>query len=254
MAGRIALVPRGVVGLQIIFLLIGLGAAAWPVPARTLPFWGTVDSFSKQKPDRISVLLVDSESPASKAGFESGDEVLSIDGKPVDSLKSWEQMVEQLRRGQEAKVKLTRRGRDVELTVKGAEQTVQGNMYFYWQLAYAGVAFVFLLLLMATGSMPPKLVLWRPISLICVGLIAISALLLINSRGKLTLFESQGHIDPQSSAAIQMTVCIAVAVVLIVLAAWEIRATVTAPQEYEKSLSQSPIQWPAQPEQAPPQS
>ena len=67
---------------------------------------------------------VDSGSPAERAGLVPGDEIVSIDGKPIPS---WEDATYQivLRPEQELKLRLRREGAERELSVRSETQTVQ---------------------------------------------------------------------------------------------------------------------------------
>ncbi len=132
-------------------------------------------------PKSIGIHDVLPESPAGAAGLRTGDIVLSIDDKPIDGVSTWDQTVERLQPGQEARLKVERFAEEtVTLTVKGAEPQQEAILYYDWQLAFAGGCAVFVILLIATGPLRPLPSLWRPILLIISGLGATAALLFTN--------------------------------------------------------------------------
>jgi hypothetical protein len=233
---RSSLMPRGIVAVQIGVLLIGLAASAVPVVAKSLTFWGSMRSWSKLAPDRISIDLVDPDSPLGVAGLQDHDEVLSIDGNPIVSPQSWTGTIDQLRAGQEAKLRVKRGDRELTVTVKGIDPENLGYMYFYWQIAFAGECLVFIVLLMATQSMSPKSSIWRPLLLAMVGFVTVVVLLMANLQSRLMLFDSSRAIDPHVSASIQKIACITVTVVVIALAAWEVRSKVAMASRHEQYL------------------
>ena len=119
-------------------------------------------------------------------------------------MSTWDQTVERLQPGQEARLKVERLAEEtVTLTVKGAEPQQEAILYYDWQLAFAGGCAVFVILPIATGPLRPLPSLWRPILLIISGLGATAALLFTNwyspwgtesstGIGRLTIFRIPG--------------------------------------------------------------
>jgi hypothetical protein len=168
-------------------------------------------------------------SPASSAGLRIGDQVVSIDGKPLDGFAAWDWMERRLRRGEEARLTVNRFAEEtVTLTVAGAEPQREAILYYDWQLAFAAGCVVFIILLVATQPLRPLLSLWRPILLNLSGLTAVVVLLLTNWRSPWgsELFDRHWPVDDAPYPVIQVAVYLVVAFVQVALGTWEIRKIV----------------------------
>jgi hypothetical protein len=229
--GRLSWVPRGVLGWEAGLLLIGLVASLIPVEAKTRQFWGTFPSWKSTAPDRITIDLVDSISPLGAAGLKDGDQVIAIDGKPftgkgADIMDSWYATFESLHAGQEAKILVKRDDKERTIIAKGIDPQTVGKMYYFWQIAFAAGCAAFLISLLTTQSLPPRATIWRPMMLIMVGLGVAGVLLLADLQGRYMMFTSTEVIATHTTIWIQKDVCIAVTIVVVALAAWELRSTV----------------------------
>ena len=76
------------------------------------------DSFGLGKPAGALVSSVERNSPAAKAGLEPGDVILAIDGKTVEAASDLPAAVAVKRRGEQASLKVWRKGRTLDLAVK----------------------------------------------------------------------------------------------------------------------------------------
>jgi serine protease Do len=79
------------------------------------------ESFGMDKPQGALVAKVLEDSPASKAGFEVGDIVLSFDGQEVDRSSDLPPIVGSTEVGTDVPVRVLRNGKTVEFTVRTAE-------------------------------------------------------------------------------------------------------------------------------------
>jgi serine protease Do len=79
------------------------------------------ESFGMAKPQGALVAKVLSDSPASKAGFEVGDIVLSFDGRQVERSSDLPPIVGSTRVGTDVPVTILREGKTRELVVRTAE-------------------------------------------------------------------------------------------------------------------------------------
>jgi hypothetical protein len=217
---------RGVMTLQIGFLLIGLAASLVPMLPKTHPFWGSNRTWTSLNPNEIRIDSVEPESPASAAGMKVGDKVLSIDGQLIDGWGMWDQMAKRMQPGQQTQLRVKRNGEELTLTAKGLEPQLEAVMYYDWQLAFAGSCIVFLVLIVATQPLRPLFALWRPILLILVGLAGTATLLLYDWRGDVELLNRRWPVDDLPFPLIQLSACVVVAVALAALGTWEIRCTV----------------------------
>jgi len=86
------------------------------------------ESFGMDKPQGALVAKVLDDSPASKAGFEVGDIVLSFDGNDVDRSSDLPPIVGSTRVGTDVPVKILRNGKTVRLTVRTAELPEESNL------------------------------------------------------------------------------------------------------------------------------
>ena len=98
------------------------------------------DSFGLSKPAGALISSVEADSPAAKAGLESGDVILSLNGTQIQSSNELPPLVASIRPGEKAKLEIWRKGRKQEIEVKvggateglGASgespETVQGKL------------------------------------------------------------------------------------------------------------------------------
>jgi hypothetical protein len=224
---------RGVMALQVGCLLIGLAASLIPLLPKTHPFWGC----TRFSTDEINISYVQWGSPASEAGLRYGDNVLSIDGQNIDgqninNWRMWDQMAERIQPGQQVRLRVKRNGEEVTLTAKGLEPQLAAVVYYDWQLAFAGSCFVFLILIIATQSLPTLFALWRPILLIQAGLAGAATMLLYNWRFDTVLLNQRWLVDNLPFPWVQFCVCVAVAVGTAVLGTWDLRRTVSYSQRH----------------------
>src|SRR5207253_2765657 len=77
------------------------------------------DSFGIDKAQGALVSNVESGSPAEKAGIQSGDILLAVNGKDVESSSDVPRIIGDMRAGQRATLKIWRKGstRDISLNV-----------------------------------------------------------------------------------------------------------------------------------------
>jgi len=82
------------------------------------------DSFGLSKPAGALVSSVESGSPAAKAGLESGDVILALNGKEIQSSNELPPLVANIRPGETAKLQIWRKGskHDIEVKVGGAKE------------------------------------------------------------------------------------------------------------------------------------
>jgi len=235
---------RGVMALQIGFLLIGLAASLVPVLPKTQPFWGSTRTWTSLNPNEIRINSVEPESPASAAGLSGGDNVLSIDGQLINGWEMWDQMAKRMQPGQQTQLRVKRNGEELTLTAKGIEPQLEAVMYYDWQLAFAGSCIVFLVLIVATQPLRPLLALWRPILLILAGLAGAATMLLYNWWFDTELLNRRWPVDNLPFPWVQFPVCVAIAIGLAVLGTWEVRRTVASCQlnvETEERTSSSDL-------------
>jgi len=230
---RSSWVARGIVGAEAGVLLLGLIVSLVPVEAKTLAFWGSLRSWNSQAPDRILIDMVDPSSPLGKAGFKDHDQVVAIDGKPVDGLESWNRTVDRLQQGQEAKLTVKRDDEERTIMLKGVESHVEGMMYYHWQIAFAIGSVFYLAMLIFTRSLSPKASMWRPMMLIMVGLCVAAVLLFADLHSRYMMFDLTEAINLHVPVW-QKYACIAVTFVLVGLAVWELRSKVSSSASYDQ--------------------
>ncbi len=235
-AMRSAPVLRNVVALEAVFLFLGLIVSLVPVQAKRLQFWGSIPTWSSAAPDRITIGLLDTTSPLAAAGLKEGDQVVAIDGKPVDEPESWSRSVDRLGPNEEAKLTVKRGDEERTVTLQGAEQPVEGKMYYHWQIAFAVGCVFFLITLVSTRSLSPRASMWRPMMLIMVGLVGGAVLLFANLPARYLMFTLTEAINLHSLVW-QKYACVAVTFVLIALAALELRSKVSTSATYEQYAS-----------------
>jgi hypothetical protein len=158
--------------------------------------------------------------------LRDGDEILAIDGSPIDSADMLDRMATRLLPDQQAQLKVRRNDEERTLTVKGLEPQQEAVLYYDWQLAFAGSCIVFLILIIATQPLSPLAALWRPILLILSGLAGTATLLFYNWRGDTELLSRRWPVDNLPFPWVQLAVCVAMAVGLAALGTWEIRGIV----------------------------
>jgi hypothetical protein len=213
------------VALQIGCVLVGLVASFIPVLPKTHSFWGCYwAAWTSATTNEVTVTSILPDSPASAAGLAKGDAVLAVDGKPIDGLTSWVQMIEQLQPGQQARLLVKHDGEESIRTVKGDEPRWEALMYYHWQLAYAGSCALLLVLLVASQPTGPQTSLWRPMVLILAGLVAAWALLVTDWQWSFVLLLWRRPVDNRPYAWLQAVVCLSMAVSVVVLGTSEIRA------------------------------
>lgn len=79
------------------------------------------ESFGLKKPEGALVSSVDPDGPAAKAGIETGDVILKIDGAPVSRTLDLSSRVADLKPGSSAKLEVWRKGEPREITVTVGE-------------------------------------------------------------------------------------------------------------------------------------
>ena len=91
----------------------------WGLPPTTDPLYPSVGlSTPEQKSgERYKVISVVKDSPAAAAGFQVGDELVSIDGAPYADKESVNQLIAGKRWGDRVEYKLLRGGQELGLTV-----------------------------------------------------------------------------------------------------------------------------------------
>ena len=88
------------------------------------------ESFGLSKPAGALVSSVEADSPAAKAGLESGDVILAVNGKEIQSSNELPPIIANIRPGESAKLRIWRKGsaRDIEVKVGGQkEETTASN-------------------------------------------------------------------------------------------------------------------------------
>ena len=81
------------------------------------------ESFGLSKPAGALISSVESGSPAAKAGLESGDVILAVNGKEIQSSNELPPVIANIRPGENAKLQIWRKGgmREIEVKVGGAK-------------------------------------------------------------------------------------------------------------------------------------
>ncbi len=91
----------------------------WGLPRSTDPLYPSVGISTpetKSKAGRYVVIMVAPESPAQAAGFQLDDELVSMDGVPIDDKETSNRMMSEKRWGDSVVYKVVRDGKEVTLT------------------------------------------------------------------------------------------------------------------------------------------
>lgn len=91
----------------------------WGLPPATDPIYPSVGiSTPEQKSgERYKVIMVADDSPAAAAGFKKGDELVSMDGVPIEDKETSNRMMSEKRWGDSVVYKVLRGGQEMTLTV-----------------------------------------------------------------------------------------------------------------------------------------
>ncbi|MBN66892.1 MAG: serine protease [Rickettsiales bacterium] len=84
------------------------------------------ESVGLRKPRGALVLDVTEDSPAQRAGIESGDVIVRFDGKPVNEMRTLPRLVAGTQVGKRVEISVWRQGREVELDVTLGELEEEG--------------------------------------------------------------------------------------------------------------------------------
>lgn len=82
---------------------------------------GLADSFGLDKPQGALVATVEPDSPAAKAGIETGDVILKFNGQVIDRSSTLPALVATTKPGSESRLEVWRHGKLMEITVKTGE-------------------------------------------------------------------------------------------------------------------------------------
>ena len=77
--------------------------------SKKLPYLGASIRSLIDKPG-MTILLVNSESPAAKAGIKVGDILIKVNGVEVNNIKDYEKAMEGVKKGEKGIVEITRFG------------------------------------------------------------------------------------------------------------------------------------------------
>lgn len=98
--------------LQVVAWFVVAAVCFSPVIAMTQPYWGLYEACTNDSPPRVHT--VDPGSPAAMDGFRVGDELLSIDGRPVHGRLLGPELAD-TEPGRVAVVRVLRNGSEVEV-------------------------------------------------------------------------------------------------------------------------------------------
>jgi serine protease Do len=76
------------------------------------------EGFNLSKTEGVLITSVVKNSPAEKAGLQTGDIILELNGKPVKSRDTFRNQISMMDPGSEAKLKIVRKGKTITLSVK----------------------------------------------------------------------------------------------------------------------------------------
>jgi membrane-associated protease RseP (regulator of RpoE activity) len=156
--------------------LLGLAASIVPSLVYTDAFWG-VDGFMDKEPfattisPGVVVTQIAPASPAALVGLQTGDRVVTVNGKRAD-FGTFRRLLADIRPEESVTLDVTRSGQELRLVSDGAAPTLDGVLFLDWQFVSASIFLVVLLLMIATEPIAPA-PLWRPILAILGGLIVL---------------------------------------------------------------------------------
>jgi S1-C subfamily serine protease len=91
----------------------------WGLPPSTDPLYPSsgISTGEQKVGERYKVIMVAEGSPAGTAGIQAGDELVSVDGVPIDDREVSNRLVAEKRWGDSTVYKVMRNGQEVTLTV-----------------------------------------------------------------------------------------------------------------------------------------
>src|SRR5581483_7299211 len=125
--------PRSVVGYQIIAVAVGLAASLIPGLPGTQCFWGCLRTWRSDTPHMVQVHDLAPASPADAAGLRANDLVLAIDDRPIDGTEEWDAMTGRVQPAQEVRRRIKRWDEESTLIARGIEPQVEALLYYDWQ-------------------------------------------------------------------------------------------------------------------------
>jgi membrane-associated protease RseP (regulator of RpoE activity) len=169
---------------EIVVCMVGLSASVIPFLVYTDPFWG-IGAFTEGEPfaatsaPGVTILQVDSGSPAASAGLQKGDRIVKVNGKPA-GFAVFRNLLHAIEFGQAMTLEGQRGGEDLRLEFRGKPQVLEGVLFLDWQFVSAPVFLVLLLLHIATQPLDPP-PLWREILTTLGGLAVVTATAIVEA-------------------------------------------------------------------------
>jgi hypothetical protein len=131
--------------------LVGAVASLVPTVVYEDPFWGVSGFSSPVGLAGAWVLSIDPGSPVASAGLRTGDQIVTINEKPVE-FANLRQLLAGIKPGEVVTLGVKRNNGDARLTGKGEERVLIGVLLLGWQILTATVFLALLLILVATGT------------------------------------------------------------------------------------------------------
>lgn len=166
---------------EILVCVVGFAASVVPEFSYSDTFWG-LQTFSDTTPfalldaPGVFVVHVNPDSPVAAAGLKDGDNLVALNGKPVE-FATLQEDLHDIQPGETVTLDVKRKGEDKQLVTRAPAPSLEGVLVLDCQFVSAPVFLVLFLLLVATRSLEPP-PLWRAI-VVTLGGLAVSVVAVV---------------------------------------------------------------------------
>ena len=223
---------RTAIQSEIVLCLAGLILFLIPVVTKTGAFWGVNRTWISLLPDRIRIDAVEPNSPASNAGLQPHDWVLSVNDLPMDGVEPFDNELQQMQPG--ANITLAIQRDNETIILKAVGQMPQVAAVYMYDLQIVGIIVFTAIIAFLFATQPMQTTLWRSITVVLIGFVLAVLLLLtlmvpgirwdIFSKTVIRQFFII-HNDPAFPRVLQQPTCGVVALGLIILGTLQVRRT-----------------------------
>jgi PDZ domain len=217
---------------EIVLCVIGVVVCLIPTVPRTGAFWGHLRIWTGINPGKIQIHTVVPGSPADVAGLQSGDWVVAVNDQQFVDFKPFDDALARLQPGSEVKLHVERGGQEFDVRAVGQSPEVEAVYFYEAQVASLLICAMLAIFLAVTQPLRPT-PLWRPLPVVVIGFAGACLLTLgFVSPGAfgwsaMTWFRVRQwwliDNDPNVPRLIVQSVCLGVAVGLLVAATFEAR-------------------------------